>query len=740
MTIWSRLRIGAACLLLSAFPALAQLPPGQGGISTTTVITPNSSATPGTLPARAAHTANLIDDCGALVNTGTDQSAAINACLVTYGRVYAPPGTYTIGHSIVPLTGSALIGSTTGQTEFQLAPNSDGTDIALCANAYSLFGTNVTAGATNSFELANITFDGNSSNQAGSSPATTNGIVCYGQLWNWHDVIVQNVVGAFVHTGFQNTGGGGTASIGFAHFTRLRLNGAGQDGWDFEGPHDSVFNDIDMENPCRSADNTYQGFNNLVTDPSNAIINTIHIYMAGTAPNRCAIGFQSSSGFFNVHHGSFEGMRTQAVLGQGSRLTDSDIFSQFPYNSNTGTCQVTMVSNESMVANTRFRGWPTGSAQQRNMYGLCIGDPVLGGASGLQLLGNSFQDYDLAGAIYYQNASTGNNVITGYGTTSGSGTAAAIVGTIPSTDTIFFSQGGTDPSSITQIGQRATPAFTVYSANGSYTIPPYATTLCFYVLGGGSSGGNGIQLASGTASSGGAGGSAGGWKPTVCHPASEFSSPVAITVGAATGNPAGSGTAGIAGNKSCFSATYCEYGGGSSAGGGSGISSASGATGHASSVGNAASGATPGAANGQVMLAGSTVAGSTGLYAASGGGSSPSAGAGGLAEFGASGGGAAGGMAATPASLSGAAGGISGSVSGGAAGATGANGSAATCPGTGPGPGGGGGGNGVGVTAGNGAAGCPGAGGGGGGSSEGAAVQFGIGGSGGRGEVGVAAF
>jgi hypothetical protein len=297
------------------------------------------------------------------------------------------------------------------------------------------------------FELGNITFDGNYAAQAASNPAQTNGIVCYGQLWKWHDLIVQNTVGAAFHTGFQNSGGGGAYSVGLAHLSHLRIVNAQQDGWDWEGPHDSWLDHIDIENACQAADNTYFSFN---ATASNGTVDTIHTYLAGSSSNRCATQFYAPGGSFNIYNGYFEGGRQQVDLGQNSHFIGGHVFAQFPEGSATGTCQLTLQSNGIIVQGVQFNGWPTGSSQQRDMHGVCLGTSGAA-ASGNMLAGNSFWDYDVSGAIDYVNASAGSNQISGWGTTSGSGTSPMLVGTVPSTDDIYVVQGGTDPYSDTQI-------------------------------------------------------------------------------------------------------------------------------------------------------------------------------------------------------------------------------------------------------------------------------------------------
>ncbi len=202
-----------------------------------------------------------------------------------------------------------------------------------------------------------------------------------------------------------------------------------------------------------------------------------------------------------------------------------------------------------------------------------------------------------------------------------------------------------------------------YTTAGTYTlvVPSWAKTADVRLVSSGSTGGNGITCASGTASSGGAGGTPGAdiqQSGIVVTPADSWT----IVVGAAAAAPSAAGMAGNAGNQSSITGTnttLTAFAPGAPSGGSCSVASASGGSSGMRGAGGNASGATAGIAGSVGGIAGTSGAAGnsivyTGMAATGGGDALGVAGtAGGAAAFGGGGCGAGGGVTSAPAATAG---------------------------------------------------------------------------------------
>lgn len=176
-----------------------------------------------------------------------------------------------------------------------------------------------------------------------------------------------------------------------------------------------------------------------------------------------------------------------------------------------------------------------------------------------------------------------------------------------------------------------------FTASGTWTKPPGATTVECLVIGSGGGSGGGGRNAAGTSVSGGAGGG-GGWAKRANISASQLGATEAVTVGTATAGAgatvdATAGTAGGNGSLSQFNVLIAHGGGGGaggqtnagSGGGGSAGTFSGGAAGVGAAVGAAGNafgnaGGTPGNGSGNGLYPGQPSGGGGGTQTAAAGG------------------------------------------------------------------------------------------------------------------------
>lgn len=288
-------------------------------------------------------------------------------------------------------------------------------------------------------------------------------------------------------------------------------------------------------------------------------------------------------------------------------------------------------------------------------------------------------------------------------------------------DIVAFRSNGT---AWLRFWSRIAPRSDVFTATGTWTKPPLATSVVSDLTGGGGSGGGGARTAGGDVC--GASGGGGGARNRRIFRAADLASSVSVTV--ATAATAGTGSAGIGaggngnpGGTTSFGTYLIALGGGAGQGG------IAGTTPNQGGNGSYVVGPTGASANGNNDVDGGGTGGVSGTAA--------TAGAGGSSVNGTGGGGAGGGTNSSGTTRAGGAGGsdVSASPGGGGAGGNSAGGTGTAGASLGKGGGGGGGSTG-GVNGGAGGAGGVGAGGGGGGSTNGS-TPAGNGGAGGRGEA-----
>ena len=181
---------------------------------------------------------------GAAGDGSTDDASVINLCITaitsTGGIVFFPPGIYVVGSSITILSKVTLLGSGRGATIIR-AKSSTAVDVVKTANFGTLTGSNTDAGAFK-FALRGLSIDGN---KAASS--TGNGVTIYGLDFNIEDVEIYNCSNVCLYSEWGLSGTVPTTADGDsmeAHIHGLKTWGAGVDGIQWFGPHDSTMDDV----------------------------------------------------------------------------------------------------------------------------------------------------------------------------------------------------------------------------------------------------------------------------------------------------------------------------------------------------------------------------------------------------------------------------------------------------------------------------------------------------------------
>jgi hypothetical protein len=101
------------------------------------------------------------------------------------------------------------------------------------------------------FELRNLIFDGNRTNQTGGE-----GVRIYGWMWNLENVQIQNCYGTGLYTEWGATSGSALIPGEEMRFRNVRINGNGRHGWVNNGPTDAqvvnmtIFQNNQQQNAC----------------------------------------------------------------------------------------------------------------------------------------------------------------------------------------------------------------------------------------------------------------------------------------------------------------------------------------------------------------------------------------------------------------------------------------------------------------------------------------------------------
>lgn len=218
---------------------------------------------------------------------GSDESSTmqllITAAAAAKTPLLLPTGTVRAAGLIYP-SNTIIIGNTQVGSIIK-APNGANTEVLKATNADSLWGTNTNGGSTRCI-FRGFTVDGNKANNTAGS-----GLAHYGI----DPIMDQMDFTNCAEWGLRTESGSGTVSDGYSregHFSNIRVDNTGKDGWRFSGPGDSHIKDVIIVDASQATTNTYDSF--LIDGHGNARIWGMHCYTRSTSHHH-RYGYNNSS-------------------------------------------------------------------------------------------------------------------------------------------------------------------------------------------------------------------------------------------------------------------------------------------------------------------------------------------------------------------------------------------------------------------------------------------------------------
>jgi hypothetical protein len=308
----------------------------------------------------------------------------------------------------------------------------------------SLFGSG-SDGGVQWTGLAHLTLDGNiANNTAGDC------LQMYGRYPRWVDLKITNCIGNGIRTEWSLTGIPGpptnpvTTDIGLeGFFEDVHVWNVGQDGWLFNGPHDSTFVGVIVAGASEATNGSYIGL--YIGPNGNGRFDALHVYASDIAGNVAACGVDIESAGNTFTNSNFEGSQTPLYIGGGGTNCQgvSSGGSYFGFNtfddsnqyySATVGYEIVVRSAQNVIHGLMSGGF-VGSAQNGLQLGKLTSDNV--GLNDIRLLATENNH----GTVDFTNERTGITnsriVVTGL-----QGSGAGYLGTPNSTDTVNLSVNG----------------------------------------------------------------------------------------------------------------------------------------------------------------------------------------------------------------------------------------------------------------------------------------------------------
>ncbi len=430
------------------------------GVLTNTTITPSGTTTALSLASAISGGIDIRAE-GALQNGSADDSAAINAAITlgaSSGRavlIYNLGSAIIVGSPIVPVTNTNIV--CIGNPTIRLAT---GANTAVIRSSHFLAAGGV---GDNYITISGCNIDGNSANQTASAdPNQQNGIAIYGQgtilendnvAHNYGNGIVLDAQNTLITTGILATTGFITNTVNDIQI----IDSGRRSVWVKSGAHDGHFSNIEGVDASQSANNTYCS---LEMAASGRVVN-FHGWHNSATTNRVFYQGCFESIGTQVIASSFEGGNRQVYLSGGeTQFIGNEIYANF---GSAGAELLTLGSNGNNLIGNSFTN-NTGTAA-------ATGIAFTASAAANQLSGNYYGDMATYGPYNFF-SDGGLNIINDTGFMPSGGTTT-FVGTLASTDTVRYTQGGT-VINVTQLPflptSAPTPHCQLWSNSGVITI------------------------------------------------------------------------------------------------------------------------------------------------------------------------------------------------------------------------------------------------------------------------------
>lgn len=228
----------------------------------------------------------------------------------TYARskgmfTYIPYGVYMVSQLII-YTNSTWNGDGRDKTIIRSIVGSN-LDVLYGNNSNANWGRSTSATLfVDGHELQGLTIDGNykGGNTSGG------GIAVWGPKPVWRDIFVTNTAGKGIRTEFYDSG---SMTYGMeGHFDNIRTDYTGQEGWLFNGPHDSTVNDLIVIDASMSADRTYDGV--YINYQGNARWSNCHVWSRAIASARTRYGWHDATQGNDVTNTHVEGSGVANIM------------------------------------------------------------------------------------------------------------------------------------------------------------------------------------------------------------------------------------------------------------------------------------------------------------------------------------------------------------------------------------------------------------------------------------------
>lgn len=248
-----------------------------------------------------------VKDFGAVGDGVADDTTAIQAAIdhansLGGGRILFPDGTYISGKLTV-YSNIYLVGQSRFSTVIKLK-NGTNDDLIQGYDAPALHSSKPFSGGLTAWGLCRIQLDGNRANNTSGHVVNV-----FGAKPLIDDVLIKNAPQRGLWSDYTDSG----QTFGMeGTFRSIVIDLCGEEGFYFEGPHDSQIFDVVVIDGSQKSANTYD---NIYTD-SNARWSQVHSWSRSTPAPRYALNVDSGGNDFSTSH--FEGGVSACVRNNGS--------------------------------------------------------------------------------------------------------------------------------------------------------------------------------------------------------------------------------------------------------------------------------------------------------------------------------------------------------------------------------------------------------------------------------------